>query len=327
MASIDVRGLTIQFPIYGADTRSIKRHFTRMAVGGMLGRRKGSNLPVVVALQNVSLSLKAGDRLGLIGFNGAGKTTLLRAIAGVYYPDEGTVSVQGRIASLLDVGVGMDMFATGYENIRLRGLMAGLSDKAIAAKVDEIAAFSGLGSYLAMPLKAYSSGMQGRLAFSVATSIESEVLLMDEWLSVGDVNFRQQAQERLMSLVDQSSIVVLASHDPSLIKTLCNKFVVLAGGHCSEVYDVDMMDEIYSGVVGMSAAPLAPGKAKPKAAPAPTVGGRIGAPVSSQVSAPASGAETIAGTAPAAGPAPAVGSAPSGGGAPSTRPTTTTAAK
>src|ERR1700761_51407 len=128
MASIDVRGLTIQFPVYGADTRSIKRHFTRIAVGGMLGRRKGSNLPVVVALQNVSFSLRAGDRLGLIGFNGAGKTTLLRALAGVYAPDEGSVTVEGKVASLLDVGVGMDMFATGYENIRMRGLIAGLSD-------------------------------------------------------------------------------------------------------------------------------------------------------------------------------------------------------
>jgi lipopolysaccharide transport system ATP-binding protein len=260
MASIDVHGLTIQFPVYGADTRSIKRHFTRIAVGGMLGRRKGSSLPVVVALQNVNLSLKPGDRLGLIGFNGAGKTTLLRALAGVYAPDEGSVTVHGRIASLLDVGVGMDMFATGYENIRLRGLIAGLSEKQIKDKVDEIAAFSGLGSYLAMPLKAYSAGMQGRLAFAVATSIESEVLLMDEWLSVGDVNFRAQAQERLMSLVTQSAIVVLASHDPSLIKSLCNKFMVLQGGHASEVYDISRMDEIYSGVVGgagsLAAAPL-----------------------------------------------------------------------
>lgn len=250
MAGIDVHGLTIQFPVYGADTRSIKRHFTRIAVGGMLGRRKGSSLPVVVALQNVSLALKSGDRLGLIGFNGAGKTTLLRALAGVYTPDEGTVSVEGRIASLLDVGVGMDMFATGYENIRLRGLIAGLTEKQIKSKVDEIAAFSGLGSYLAMPLKAYSSGMQGRLAFAVATSIECEILLMDEWLSVGDVNFRAQAQERLMSLVTQSSIVVLASHDPTIVKTLCNKFIVLSGGHASEVYDIRRMDEIYSGVVG-----------------------------------------------------------------------------
>lgn len=258
MANIDVRGLTIQFPVYGADTRSIKRHFTRIAVGGMLGRRKGSSLPVVVALQNVSLSLRPGDRLGLIGFNGAGKTTLLRALAGVYTPDEGTVTVEGRIASLLDVGMGMDMFATGYENIRMRGLIAGLSEKQIKDKVDEIAAFSGLGSYLAMPLKAYSSGMQGRLAFAVATSIECDVLLMDEWLSVGDVNFRKQAQDRLMSLVDQSSIVVLASHDPTLVKTLCNKFIVLQGGHASEVYDISRMDEIYSGVVGGAGALTSP---------------------------------------------------------------------
>lgn len=250
MAKIDVHGLTIQFPVYGADTRSIKRHFSRIAVGGMLGRRKGSNLPVVVALQNVSLSLKSGDRLGLIGFNGAGKTTLLRALAGVYTPDEGDITVEGRIASLLDVGVGMDVFATGYENIRMRGLIAGLTEKQIKNKVDEIAAFSGLGSYLAMPVKAYSSGMSGRLAFAVATSIECDVLLMDEWLSVGDVNFRQQAQERLMSLVNQSSIVVLASHDPTIIQTLCNKFIVLSGGHASEIYDIARMDEIYSGVVG-----------------------------------------------------------------------------
>lgn len=264
MASIEVRGLTIQFPVYGADTRSIKRHFTRYAVGGMLGRRKGSSLPVVVALQNVSLSLSAGDRLGLIGFNGAGKTTLLRSLAGVYTPDEGEITVQGKVASLLDVGVGMDMFATGYENIRMRGLIAGLSDKQIKAKVDEIAEFSGLGSYLAMPLKAYSSGMAGRLAFAVATSIDAEILLMDEWLAVGDVNFRQQAQDRLMSLFNQSAIVVLASHDPTLIKTLCNKFMVLQGGHASEIYDIRRMDEIYSGVVGGAGALGAP--ALPQAA-------------------------------------------------------------
>ncbi len=170
-ASITCTDLTIHFPVYGADAKSLKKALARaVAVGGALGRHAG--VTDVTALANVNLQLKAGDRLGLIGHNGSGKTTLLRALSGAYEPDEGSIEVHGRIASLLDLGRGIDPSATGYENIRLRCRIAGLSTKEIDARMDEIAEFTGLGPFLSMPVKTYSAGMQGRLAFAAATAVE-----------------------------------------------------------------------------------------------------------------------------------------------------------
>lgn len=243
MASVDVRGLTIRFPIYGADHRSLKRHLTR-AVGGSLGRKGAGGPPLLTALQNISLNLKAGDRLGLVGHNGAGKTTLLRAIAGAYAPDEGIINVEGRVACLLELMVGMDPFATGMENIRLRGLVMGLTDKQIKARVDEIAEFTGLGPFLGMPIKTYSAGMIARLAFSVTTAVDADILLMDEWIGVGDADFRTQAQNRLIRLVEDSKIFVFASHDFVMLKKMCNKFIGLKGGRCTRIMtEAEELDE------------------------------------------------------------------------------------
>ncbi|MCW5759648.1 MAG: ABC transporter ATP-binding protein, partial [Phenylobacterium sp.] len=174
-ASIRCADLTLRFPVYGADAKSLKKALARaVSVGGALGRHAG--VTDVTALAGVNLELKAGDRLGLIGHNGSGKTTLLRALSGAYEPDEGTIDVHGRIAALLDLSLGIDPTATGYENIRLRGRIAGLSSREIEAKMDEIAEFTGLGPFLAMPVKTYSAGMQGRLAFASATAVEADVL-------------------------------------------------------------------------------------------------------------------------------------------------------
>lgn len=248
MSSIDVRNLTLEFPVLGADGSSLKRHVAALAVGGLVGRRGGRGAPPVVrALSNVNLSLKAGDRLGLVGSNGSGKTTLLRCLAGAYQPDQGSIQVEGAIASLIDIGMGIDAFASGYENIRLRGLLGGLSGPEIKAKVDEIAEFSGLGPFLAMPMKAYSQGMMARLMFAVATSIQPDILLMDEWLSVGDADFRWRAHERLVDLVSQSRIVVLASHDNALVKSLCNKFIMLSAGAASAVMPIEEFDQVALG--------------------------------------------------------------------------------
>jgi lipopolysaccharide transport system ATP-binding protein len=242
MASIDIRGLTIRFPIYGADNRSLKRHITR-AVGGTLSRRGVGGPPLVTALQNVSVSLKAGDRLGIVGHNGAGKTTLLRAIAGAYAPDEGVIDVHGRVASLIDLMVGMDPFATGLENIRLRGLVMGLTDKQIKARTEEIAEFSKLGPFLGLPIKTYSAGMIARLAFSITTAVDADILLMDEWIGVGDADFRDAAQERLTKLVEEARIFVFASHDFVMLKRMCNKFIGLKGGRSTGVMTEDQLDE------------------------------------------------------------------------------------
>ncbi|HVY34262.1 MAG TPA: ABC transporter ATP-binding protein [Caulobacteraceae bacterium] len=244
MAKIHVRDLWLYFPLIGADSQSLKRYLKQVAIGGSLARKGGSQQTSLVALRNVNLSLGPGDRLGLIGANGSGKTTLLRCLAGAYAPDKGEVEVDGRVASLLDLSMGVDPSATGLENIRLRGLVAGLSSKEIKAKTEEIADFSGLGPFLAMPMKTYSSGMQARLAFAAATSVEAEILLMDEWIAVGDAGFRQQAQERLTSLLERAHILVIASHEPTLIRSICNKVMRMDHGQSSEVVDIDQMDEL-----------------------------------------------------------------------------------
>jgi len=180
MAQIIVNGLSLYFPVIGSDNRSLKRHLKQVAIGGGLAKKSAnSSQPLLVALRNVNLELSSGDRLGLIGSNGSGKTTLLRCLAGAYSPDQGVVDVHGRIASLLDLSLGLDPSATGLENIRLRGMVAGLTQAQIEAKMDSIAEFSGLGPFLAMPMKTYSSGMQARLAFAAATSVEADILLMD----------------------------------------------------------------------------------------------------------------------------------------------------
>ncbi len=152
--------------------------------------------------------------------------------------------MNGRVASLLELSMGIDPSATGLENIRLRGLVAGLSPAEISAKIDEIAEFSGLGPFLAMQMKAYSSGMQARLAFATVTSVQAEILLMDEWIAVGDAAFRQQAHERLTSMVERAHILVIASHDPNLLRSLCNKVMRMDHGSASEVAPIEQMDEL-----------------------------------------------------------------------------------
>lgn len=242
-ASIICRDLTIRFPVYGADAKSLKKALARVvAVGGALGRHAG--VTDVTALANVNLELKAGDRLGLIGHNGSGKTTLLRALSGAYEPDEGSIEVHGRIASLLDLSLGIDPSATGYENIRLRCRIGGLSSKEIDARIDEIAEFTGLGPFLSMPVKTYSAGMQGRLAFAAATAVECDVLLMDEWIAVGDADFQKIAHKRLLKLVERAGILVLATHEAPLLKLYCNKVMKLEGGVASEIVDIRRLDEL-----------------------------------------------------------------------------------
>jgi lipopolysaccharide transport system ATP-binding protein len=240
--SISCKDLTLRFPVYGVDAKSLKKHLAKITVGGSLGRSHG--MTEVTALSNLNLELRAGDRLGLVGHNGSGKTTLLRALSGAYEPDEGTIEVQGHIAALLDLNLGIDPSATGMDNIRLRGRIAGLSSKQIDARLPEIAEFTGLGAFLAMPVKTYSAGMQARLAFAAATSVEADVLLMDEWIAVGDAEFQQMAHKRLLGLVERAGVLVLASHDLDLLRLYCNKVMRLSGGVASPVTDIRKLDEL-----------------------------------------------------------------------------------
>ncbi|EJL25378.1 ABC-type polysaccharide/polyol phosphate transport system, ATPase component [Caulobacter sp. AP07] len=243
MTYVRVSGLSIRFPVYAVDHRSLKKHIVGATVGGKV-MAASSGPPIISALRGVSLSLEPGDRLGLIGHNGSGKTTLLRALAGAYAPDEGKLEVRGRIASLLDLSLGVDPSATGLENIRLRAMIAGLTKRQVDERMDEIAEFSGLGPYLAMPLKTYSAGMQARLAFSVATSVEADVVLMDEWISVGDASFREASHKRLTNMVDAASILVIASHDVNTIRSYCTKVMRLEAGRASPVVDINQLDDL-----------------------------------------------------------------------------------
>lgn len=246
MSSVSVRRVSLRFPLYGVDARSLKKHLAKVTVGGRLGRGR-SGPSHITALEEVSFELRSGERLGLVGHNGSGKTTLLRTLAGAYEPDEGEVEIHGRRASLLDLSLGIDPTATGFDNIFLRGRLAGLSNQEIERRLDDIVAFSGLGPFLAMPLKTYSAGMQARLAFAVTTAVDAEILLMDEWLAVGDAEFQAAAQERLSRLIEQSSILVLASHDLNLLAAHCNCAIVMDAGRASPKMPISELAQYLQG--------------------------------------------------------------------------------
>jgi lipopolysaccharide transport system ATP-binding protein len=226
---ISVRDIHVDFPIYGGRSRSLKNAVLRAATGGLLAEDSAHRV-VVQALSGVSFELREGDRVGLVGHNGSGKSTLLRVLAGAYEPVAGSVEVEGKIASMLNITLGMDYEATGYENILIRAAIMGFKPKQIEPLVDDIVAFSELGNYIDMPMRTYSSGMAVRLAFAVSTCVTADILLMDEWLSVGDESFQATARERLRNLVDKAKILVLASHDDALIRSNCNKIMRLSHG-------------------------------------------------------------------------------------------------
>ncbi len=234
MPHISAEGICIEFPIWNPSHRSLKNAVLRATTGGRLARESSTRV-VVQALSDLSFEFARGDRIGLVGNNGSGKTTLLRVLSGIYEPVRGRLEVSGRVSSLLDLSLGMDHEATGLENIVLRGVLMGLPPVAIQAKVNEIAEFSELGDYLSMPIRTYSSGMLLRLAFAVSTSVAPEILLLDEWLSVGDAAFRDKAERRLLELIESSAIMVLASHDESLIRRFCSRMLRLEHGRAASV--------------------------------------------------------------------------------------------
>ncbi len=228
MAFLALENVSVDYPIFGADGESLKKTLTSAATGGRIGRNTG--ITVVEALRDVSFELRDGDRLGLMGHNGAGKSTLLQTLAGVYPPTRGVYRREGSVASLVNPTLGIEREATGYENIMIRGLVLGLKRSTIRSLTPDIAEFSGLGDYLHMPVHTYSTGMMMRLAFAITTSVRPDILLMDEWLSVGDAEFRSRAEDRITSLVAASGILVLASHSADLIARECNRVIELSHG-------------------------------------------------------------------------------------------------
>lgn len=221
MAHVTFKNVSVDFPIYNAKNRSLKNTVMQAATGGYVDF--GAKQTIIRSLHDVSFSLKPGDRVGLVGHNGAGKSTLLRTIGRVYEPTSGKAEIVGDVGSLVDISLGINKEATGRENIYIRGALLGLSRVQIDEHFNEIVEFSELGEFIDMPVRTYSSGMHLRLAFSVATIIRPEILLMDEWLSVGDASFNTKARRRMTDLVESSEILVIASHSKKLIMETCNR--------------------------------------------------------------------------------------------------------
>lgn len=227
---IFTNNISVDFPIYSyTGSRSFKKTVVNLATGGALAS-DAKDKPVVRALSDVSLRFKEGDRVGLIGHNGSGKTTLLQVLAGIFEPTSGSLRVNGKVTSMLGITLGMDLEASGLDNIYLRGALLGSKKKDIRRREEDIIEFSGLGDFIHLPVKTYSSGMAMRLAFSIATSNYADILLMDEWLSVGDREFVEKANRRMDEIVNNASIVVVASHNEKMIEDRCNVVVRLEHG-------------------------------------------------------------------------------------------------
>ena len=244
MASLILENVTVDFPIYGSQKSF--RQVLKSATGGLIRREGLRNERVTVrALDSVSLMLKHGDRLGIMGHNGAGKSTLLRVCAGVYDPTQGRVFIDGQVSPLFNTSPGLDADDTGYENITTCGLFLGMTHEEIMQKTSDIEQFSELGEYLSLPVRTYSTGMLMRLGFAIATAIDPEILILDEGLSAGDARFAERATRRIDDLVERSSILILASHSEDLIQSMCNKAVLMRSGRLVQAGSVEEMVEAY----------------------------------------------------------------------------------
>ena len=228
---IDLVDAAVDFPIFDAKTRSLKKAVLSRA-GGRIGT--DSRVAIIEALRDVTVSLRRGDRVALVGHNGAGKSTLLRLMSGIYEPTRGRAVVQGKVAPVFDLAVGMDPEISGLDNILIRGLFLGMTRKQMESRVDDIAEFTELGDYLSMPLRTYSTGMRVRLALGVVTSIDPEILLLDEGIGAVDAEFLAKARRRLFELVERSGILVFASHSDEFLADLCDTAIWLEHGRVRE---------------------------------------------------------------------------------------------
>jgi ABC-type polysaccharide/polyol phosphate transport system ATPase subunit len=226
---LTLENVSVSFPVYHGSSRSLKKRLLFRGSGGQLARDANHRI-TVEALRNVSLKFAAGDRVALVGANGAGKTTLLRVMAGIHEPEAGSVRSRGMISPMFDMGLGIDSEISGYDNIRLRGLILGLNADEIEERMADIVDFTELGDYLDLPVRTYSSGMMSRLTFAVTTCFAPEILLMDEWIMAGDAGFLAKAQRRVDAFVQKTSIMVLASHNNEICRQWCNKAVWMHRG-------------------------------------------------------------------------------------------------
>lgn len=251
MASIDASAVSVSYPVYSGRSRSLKAQLLR-TVGGRLSLDE--DRLVVKALEDVSISLGSGDRVALIGGNGAGKSTLLRVLAGILEPTTGELHKRGNVSSLLDMSMGMDPEATGYENIVMRSVFLGATFGEAKARIAEIEDFSELGDYLSLPMRTYSAGMRLRLSFAIAMAVQPEVLVIDEMIGAGDAAFAAKAHARLQEVVNRLEILILATHALAMAQNMCTRGVVLHHGRMIADTSVDEAIEIYQNLETAQAA-------------------------------------------------------------------------
>ncbi|MBE2258264.1 MAG: ABC transporter ATP-binding protein [Candidatus Accumulibacter sp.] len=225
MSSIRVEDLSIKFRIYHDRSPSLKEYFANL-----FKRQRQTAYSDFWAVKNVGFEITAGDRVGIIGHNGAGKSTLLKALCRVYESSDGKISVDGRIAPLLEIGAGFHPEFTGRENIYLNGAILGYSKPQLAAIEAEVISFAGLEEFIDTPVKYYSTGMYTRLAFSLATAMHPDILVLDEIFAGGDAAFMAKAKARMHDLIDKANIMIMVSHDHLLVKSLCNRVLWMDHG-------------------------------------------------------------------------------------------------
>src|SRR4051812_12205312 len=242
--SIALSGACVDFPVFDGRSRSLKKTVLGVVGGNIDG---GQKVPIIEALRDIDLELAHGAKVGLVGHNGAGKSTLLRLLSGIYEPTRGRAEIRGRVAPIFDLGVGMDPEISGLENIMIRGLFLGMTRKQMEDRVDDIAEFTELGDFLRMPLRTYSTGMRVRLALGVVTSIDPEILLLDEGIGAVDAAFLEKSKRRLGELVERSGLLVFASHSDEFLRELCDTAIWLEHGQVKLQGDLDDVLRAYKG--------------------------------------------------------------------------------
>jgi ABC-2 type transport system ATP-binding protein len=240
VASIQLDNASVEFSI-PVRMRDLMHRTGKRLLGGTINYESQK----IQALKDISVEVKEGDRLGIIGHNGAGKTTLLRVMAGIYEPTSGSAAIEGRVSTLINTLPGHDPNDTGLETIRASALYFGMTRAQINDRIDDIAAFTDLGDYLEMPVRVYSSGMLTRLSFAIATSIEPEILILDEGLATGDAAFAIKSQDRITSLINRSAIVIFASHSVAMLKGMCTMGLALERGNLVEQGPIESVIKAY----------------------------------------------------------------------------------